>query len=80
MKWQWKKNFHKNWQKILAHMSLEYSAIGAWYIALEGDPIFWPIGIATAFGIHMIAFHIIDILHEHHHHHKDGTTHDDHVH
>jgi len=70
MHWNWKENFHRNWQKILAHMGLEYSTLGLWYIALEGDPIFWPFGIATAFTLHMVIFHIIDIFHEHHHHNK----------
>jgi len=33
-------------------MIIEWSALGAWYIALEGSAVFWPVGIATAFAVH----------------------------
>ncbi len=78
MNWEWKRDFHKNWQKILSHMLIEWSALGAWYIALEGDVVFWPVGIATAFAVHLIVFQMLDVLHEKHHHHehvKQGHAH-----
>jgi len=53
---------NKNWKKITAHQLVEYSWLGGWYIALEGDPMFWPIGIAGAVIIHFIVFEAIDAL------------------
>lgn len=52
----------RNWKKLGFHQAVEYSAIGSIYIALEGDPIFWPIGIATALSIHFIVFEAIDAM------------------
>ena len=49
---------------------IEYSAIGAWYIALEGNPQFWIWGILSAVFIHLVVFTKIDFLHDLHHHHK----------
>ena len=78
MNWNWKKDFRKNALKILAHQLIEYSVLGSVYIALEGDPIFWPVGITIAVVIHIIVFTKIDFLHQLHHHHKnnkEGHTH-----
>jgi len=79
MNWEWKRDFHKNWQKILSHMIIEWSALGAWYIALEGSAVFWPVGIATAFAVHMIAFQMLDLFHEKHHHHGSNKGHSHHM-
>jgi len=73
MKWDWRKSFKLNSAKILGHNAIEYSWIGGWYIALEGDPMFWPIGIAGAVAIHFVVFNILDIFHDHHHHHWNKT-------
>ena len=70
MNWNWQKHLKLNSMKILAHMLIEYSALGAWYIALEQDPTFWIYGIITAVIIHLVVFTKIDFLHELHHHHK----------
>lgn len=70
MNWDWKKHVKLNSMKILAHMLIEYSALGVWYIALEQDPVFWFYGIASAVIIHLVIFTKIDFLHELHHHHK----------
>ena len=65
----WKHRFetalrNKNWKKILLHDMVEYSWLGGWYIALEGDPSFWIIGVTGALVIHFIVFEAIDALHE----------------
>jgi len=73
MKWDWRKSFKLNSAKILGHHAIEYSWLGGWYLALEGDPIFWPIGITGAIVIHFVVFNIFDIFHDHHHHHKGDT-------
>ena len=78
MNWNWKKDLKRNMAKILAHIGVEYTALASWYIALEGDPIFWPIGIATAFAVHLFIFQKIDFLHELHHHHKNKRGHANH--
>ena len=70
MKWNWRKSFKLNSAKTGSHILLETSVLGAWYIALEGDPIFWPIGVASAFILHVFVFNIVDLLHDHHHHHR----------
>ena len=72
MNWNWKKDFKRNIIKVGFHIGFEYTILASWYIALEGDPIFWPIGIASAFIIHVIVFTKIDFLHELHHHHKQS--------
>lgn len=59
-------------------MLIEYSALGAWYIALEQDPVFWLYGIVTAVIIHLVIFTKIDFLHELHHHHKGLKGHANH--
>ncbi len=71
MHWNWRKDIRKNIIKILAHIGVEYTALASWYIALEGDSIFWPLGIASAFVVHLVIFTKIDFLHELHHHHAN---------
>lgn len=78
MNWNWKSHVKMNSLKILAHMSIEYSAIGAWYIALEGNPNFWFYGIGTAIIVHLIVFTKLDFLHELHHHHNNNKGHSNH--
>jgi len=78
MKWDWRKSFKLNALKIIGHNAIEYSWLGGWYIALEGDPIFWPIGIAGAVAIHFVVFNILDIFHDHHHHHHGKKGHANH--
>ena len=70
----WKHRFtlafqNRNWKKIILHDFVEYSWLGGWYLALEGDPIFWPIGIAGALIIHFVVFEALDALH------KENVTH-----
>lgn len=65
----WKERFkkglsNKNWKKILSHEIVEYSWLGGWYIALEGRPESWIIGISGAFIIHLVVFELVDSLHE----------------
>jgi len=74
MNWNWKVDIRKNIFKICSHIFFEYTSLAAWYIALEGHNIFWPIGIATAFVIHLLIFTKIDFLHELHHHHKNQKS------
>ena len=78
MNWDWKRDLKKNIIKIVCHIGFEYTALASWYIILEGDPIFWPVGIASGFCIHLIVFTKIDFLHELHHHHGDMKGHADH--
>ena len=78
MNWNWQKSFKLNGYKLLSHMGIEYSAIGAFYIALEGDPTFWIYGIAAGLTVHLIVFTKIDFLHELHHHHRGKKGHADH--
>lgn len=78
MNWNWKIHFKKNIYKVTFHIIFEYSALAGWYIALEGDPVFWPLGIVSAFIIHVIVFTKIDFLHELHHHHSKGKGHEHH--
>jgi len=64
----WKHRFqtalrNKNWKKILAHEFVEYTWLGAWIIALEGEPLGWIIGISGAFIIHLVVFEAIDAIH-----------------
>lgn len=56
----------------MAHQAIEYSILGSIYIALEGDPIFWPIGIVVGSLIHVLVFTKIDFLHQLHHHHFEN--------
>lgn len=70
MNWNWRYYVRKNFYKIIAHQLLEYSVIGGVWIAFEGDPIFWPIGIALGTLVHVVVFTKIDFLHEWHHHHN----------
>lgn len=78
MNWNWKKSFRLNSYKAGLHILFESSILAAWYVALEGDPIFWPLGIASAFIIHVLLFTKIDFLHELHHHHNGNKGHADH--
>jgi len=81
MNWNWKTHIKLNIAKLVSHMAIEYSALGAWYIALEGDPYFWFYGIFTGLLIHFIVFTKIDFLHELHHHHQDKKRgHENHTH
>ena len=81
MRWNWKRHVKKNFYKIIAHQLMEYSVIGSIWIALEGDPIFWPIGITVGTLIHVFVFTKIDFLHQLHHHHKGlKEGHADHKH
>jgi hypothetical protein len=79
MNWDWKDHVKKNIYKIIAHIGFEYTSLAAWYMVLEGDPIFWPIGILSAFCIHLIIFTKIDFLHELHHHHSKKKGHANHI-
>ena len=76
--WRWKEHFTKNVIKVGFHIIFEASVLAAWYIALEGDPIFWPLGVASSFFIHVLVFTKIDLLHELHHHHSGKKGHSDH--
>jgi hypothetical protein len=78
MNWDWKKYVKKNSYKILAHQLVEYSVLGTVYIAMEGDPIFWPIGIILGSAIHLLIFTKIDFLHQLHHHHSKKKGHSNH--
>ena len=78
MNWNWKTHLTKNIYKVGFHIIFESSILASWYLILEGDPIFWPIGIASAFGVHVLVFTKIDLLHELHHHHNGKKGHSDH--
>lgn len=68
MHWNWKESFKLNAAKIIGHNAIEYSWLGSWYIALEGDPSFWIVGIVGAVVIHFVVFNILDVFHDHHTH------------
>jgi len=70
MNWEWQTHLKKNIYKVAFHIIFESSILASWYLILEGDPVFWPIGIASAFLIHVLIFTKIDFLHELHHHHS----------
>jgi hypothetical protein len=78
MNWKWKQHFIRNTYKVGFHILFEASILAGWYIALEGDPYFWPLGILSAFIIHVLIFTKIDLLHEYHHHHNGKKGHQDH--
>jgi len=73
MHWNWKESIAKNSLKTGSHIMLEASVLGAWYIALEGDPTFWIFGILSAFGLHVGMFNVIDFFHDHHTHKNKKT-------
>jgi hypothetical protein len=79
MNWEWKKHLKLNSLKVLFHLLFESSILATWYLILEGDPVFWPIGIASAFLIHVVVFTKIDLLHEYHHHHSKAKGHANHT-
>lgn len=65
----WKHRFetalrNRNWKKILAHETVEYTWLGSWVIALGGTLEAWIIGVSGAFFIHLIVFEAIDALHK----------------
>ena len=78
MNWDWKTSFKMNIFKIIGHNVIEYSWLGGWYIALEGDPKFWIIGISGAIIIHFIVFNVLDLFHDIHHHHSHDRGHANH--
>ncbi len=73
MHWNWKESIAKNSVKTGSHILLEASVLGAWYIALEGDPTFWIFGILSAFALHVGVFNVIDFFHDHHTHKNNKT-------
>lgn len=75
MNWHWKQHFIRNSYKVGFHILFESSILASWYLILEGDPIFWPIGIGSAFLVHVLVFTKIDLLHEYHHHHSKDQGH-----
>ena len=74
MHWNWKESIAKNSLKTGSHILLEASILGAWYIALEGDPTFWIFGILSAFALHVGMFNVIDFFHDHHTHRNKKTS------
>jgi len=64
MNWNWKTHLTKNIYKVGFHILFESSILASWYLILEGDPLFWPLGIISAFGVHVLVFTKIDFLHE----------------
>lgn len=71
MDWNWQLHLKKNIYKVAFHILFESSILAGWYLILEGDPVFWPLGIASAFIVHVVVFTKIDFLHELHHHHQE---------
>lgn len=78
MNWNWKRHLKKNIYKVSFHIIFESSILASWYLILEGNPVFWPVGIASAFVIHVVVFTKIDLLHELHHHHSNAKGHENH--
>ena len=78
MNWDWRTSIKMNSIKVGFHILFESSILATWYLILEGDPVFWPVGIASAFLIHVIVFTKLDLLHELHHHHSSSKGHSNH--
>jgi hypothetical protein len=78
MNWNWQTHLKMNSLKVLFHIIFETTVLATWYLILEGDPVFWPLGIASAFAIHVIVFTKLDLLHELHHHHSKSKGHPNH--